>query len=117
MFLIKEITDDGKQKHTLLLDDGSQMTLLLEYKPQQFGWFITQLVRNDFTINNIRIVTSPNIFHQFKNQLNFGMACFTKDNTEPTQQEDFSSGQAKLYILSTAEVAEYEKVLSGQAES
>lgn len=115
MFLVKEITNEGKQKHTLLLKDGSQVALTLEYKPQQLGWFITNLVRNDLILNNIRIVTSPNLLHQFLNQTDFGIACFTTDNEEPTLLEDFQSGRAKMYILSKEEVAEYERILDGQA--
>ncbi len=114
MFLIKEITSNPKQRHTPILADGSQLFLTIEYKPQQFGWFITQLKYNDFILNNVRITTSPNLLHQFHNQLTFGLGCFVQANEEPTLQEDFSSGRSKLYILSNEEKNLFEDILDGK---
>ena len=114
MYLIKGITDDYKQKQTLVLADGSQLILIIEFKPMQMGWFINHLEHNDFKLDGIRIVTSPNILHQFKNQISFGLACFVEQNQEPILQQDFLSERAKLYILSAEEVAQYGEFLSGQ---
>lgn len=117
MFLVKEISDEAKQKHTLILPDGSSLTMIVEYKPMQLGWFITQLQYKTFEINNIRIVTSPNMLHQFKNRIPFGIGIFVTDNQEPVLQGDFLSGRAQMFILSAAEVAFFTEVLSGQIPS
>lgn len=112
MFLIQEVTSDARQLQTLVLDDGTSLTLSLYYIPMQLGWFITDLVYQDFEIQSLRITVSPNMLYQFKNQLPFGLGCFTNQGREPTQQEDFSSGNFQLYILSQAEVEQYSEFLS-----
>lgn len=105
MLLIEQLTSDSKQKQVLLLDDGTTISLTIEYKPLQFGWFITELSRLDFVIQGMRICTSPNLLQQFCNQIPFGLACYTSGNAEPTLQEDFApGGRSQLYILTEAEV-------------
>ena len=115
MKLITQITSDPKQKLVVLLDDGTQFELKIEFKPQQFGWFITSLVYGDvLTITGMRICVTPNLLRQFKNQISFGLACYSTASREPTLQEDFSSGAAQLFLLSEAEVQQFEDYLSGQ---
>lgn len=111
MFLIQQITSDALQKQTLVLADGSTLTLTLYFRPLQQGWFITELVWNTFILHELRVTNSPNMLNQFRNQLNFGLGCFSTANREPSQQFDFSSGASKLYILSEAEVEEYAEFL------
>ena len=81
----------------------------------QYGWFITSLVYGSFTLNGIRISNSPNILNQFRNQIPFGLACYSTNNREPMLQYDFSSGASILYILDQAETQEYADILSGTA--
>ncbi len=78
----------------------------------QYGWFIRSLVYKGVTINGARITNNPNFLRQFKNQIPFGMACFTEEEREPTLIEDFSSESSKLYILTEAEVDQYENFLN-----
>ncbi len=112
MLLINELTDDFKQKHTITLPNGKQTELTLEFKPQQIGWFMT-LTYEDFTVTGYRVTTNPNFIRQFKNLVPFGLACFVEENQEPMFQEDFSSGRAKLYILTEDEVGELEGIIGG----
>lgn len=112
MLLIQQITSDAKQQQTLVLPDGSTVLLQLYYRPMQYGWFVNELSYGGFTLYGLRVTNSPNMLHQWKNKLPFGLACYTVDNREPTQQEDFSSGNAKLYILTEAEVAAYAEFLA-----
>ena len=114
MFYIQEITNDSKQKHNLILEDGSSVDLTIHFSPMQYGWFITELTYGNFTLNGLRITNSPNMLHQFRNQIPFGLACFSDADREPALQQDFSSGASKLYILSQAEVELYTEYLSGQ---
>ncbi len=113
MLLIQQITTAPLQKQNLVLQSGAILTLKLYFRPLQFGWFINQLIFGDFVLNGLRITNSPNMLNQFKNQLPFGLACFSTANREPTQQQDFSSGASKLYILTEAEVDAYSEFLSG----
>ncbi len=111
MLLIQQVTADPLQKQTLLLPTGASLTLSLYFRPMQFGWFVNSLVYQDFTLEGLRITNSPNMLNQFRNQIPFGFACFSTNNREPTQQQDFSSGASKLYILTEAEVEEYAEFL------
>jgi hypothetical protein len=111
MYLIQQITDDPLQSQTLILPDGTSLGLTINFVPMQYGWFITELSYGSFTLNGLRISNSPNMLHQFKNQIPFGLGCFSTNNREPSQQEDFSSGTSQLYILSAAEVAQYAGLL------
>jgi hypothetical protein len=110
---IQQITDYPLQKQTISLPDGTTFQITLYFVTRQQGWFVKELSYGSFVLNNIRVVCTPNMLHQFKNQLPFGIACFTDDNREPMLQQDFSSGSAKLFLLTKAEVEFYEDYLSG----
>lgn len=127
---LDQITDDAAQTQRLLLPDGSVATLSMEFKPMQYGWFITSLVYapvtssygvpsnydGPFEIRGFRIFVSPNILQQYRNQIPFGLACYSAGEREPTQQQDFSSGAAQLYLLNQADVAQITSLINGQAQ-
>lgn len=117
MNLIQNVTSNSFQQQTLILDDGSSLLLQMYFMPMQYAWVITKLVYKDFVLNGQRIVVSPNMLQQYRNEIPFGLACFSQNNREPTQQLDFSSGAAKLYILSSTEVEAYEAVLVNGANA
>lgn len=112
MYLIQQVSNDSKQLQNLILPDGTVVTMTIYFVPMQYGWFITELTYGTFTLNGLRITNSPNMLHQFRNQIPFGLACFSKENREPSQQEDFSTGVSKLFILSEAEVEQYAEILA-----
>ena len=111
MYQIQNITDDSLQEQTLVLDDGSSVFIQMYFMPMQYSWIFTQIIYNNFTLNGLRISNSPNMLQQFRNQIPFGIGCFSTANREPSQQQDFSSGASELYILTAAEVAAYETFL------
>lgn len=111
MLLIQRVTLNALQAQTLVLDDGTSFSITMYYRPLQQGWFLDSLIYGDFEVRGIRIVNSPNMLQQWRNKLPFGLACFTEGNREPTLQEDFSTRAAKLYVLTAAEVAEYQEYL------
>lgn len=113
MQTINGVTADGKQKQRITLPDGSSFTINMEYKPQQYGWFITQLSYGDFVVNNMRLCTSPNLLHQFRHLLPFGLAVYVKTNREATQIQDFSTGAAQMFLLNASETLLYENFLNG----
>lgn len=113
MLAIQQITRQSRQKMTLILPDGSQIQMEIYFMPLQQGWFIVKMIYGDFVLQNIRITVSPNMLHQFKNQIPFGLACFSPDNREPTLQDDFLTGAASLYVLTADEVNQYAETLSG----
>ena len=114
MFKVNQITRDSLQKQNLILADGTTLVITLYFMPQQLGWFIRELTYGTVKIQGMRICNNLNILNQFKNKLPFGLACIRKNDREPTQIDDFLSGNSILYILSSDEVEEYTRFLSGQ---
>lgn len=114
MYKVQRLTADPLQTQRVGLPDGTFVNLTIYYVPMQFGWFITKLSYGTFLLEGTRITNSPNMLHQYKNQIPFGLACFTDNEREPTQQQDFSSGASNLYILTAEEVVQYSEFLSGQ---
>ena len=78
----------------------------------QMGWFINEIIYGTFKAEGIRVSVGYNLLHQFRNKIPFGIACFTKSNTEPTNIKSFSSGDAELFILTKDEVNLYSEFLS-----
>ncbi len=111
MLLIQQVTSNPLQAQNLTLPNGSSLSLVLYFRPIQQGWFINNLTYGSFIINGMRITNSPNMLNQYRNQIPFGLACFSAFNREPSQQQDFSSGASKLYILTQAEVTAYAEFL------
>jgi hypothetical protein len=95
---IEGITDKPKQQMTISLDDGTPVSLLIEYRPNQLGWFYDLSV-GGFVLNGQRLVTSPDLLRKFRNILPFTLAVLTTNNVEPMNQQDFADGTAKLYLL------------------
>lgn len=112
MYLIQQFTADPYQTQTLVLPNGGQVGLTIAYFPQQYAWFILSLTYQTFTLQGMQLAANPNLLNQWKNSLPFGLGCFVNGNREPTQQQDFQSGAAQLYILSQTEVAQYAAFLS-----
>jgi hypothetical protein len=108
MNLIQPITDDTLQTMNLVLPDGTSFSMTIYFVPMQYGWFITNLTYaiKNFEINGLRITNNPNMLYQFKNKIPFGLGCFSSSSREPTQQQDFSSGSSKLYLLNADEIQE-----------
>lgn len=111
MFIVNSISADAKQKQTLLLEDGTKFQIQMEYKPLQYGWFFKSIVYEDFELTNIRICNSPNLLHQYKNQIPFGIAITCTGGFEPTQQQDFLERRAIMYILTQDECDQYTEYL------
>jgi hypothetical protein len=112
MIQIQTITSDFYQRQTVNYNNSS-IVFTLKYSPQQLVWYIEQLVYGGVTIQGMRVSTNLNILRQFKNLLPFGMACLTLDDNDPTQQQDFSSGYANLYILDPTDVLAVEATING----
>lgn len=113
MFQIQNLTADTLQQQTLVLPDSSLIQIQIYFVPLQTGWFLTNLQYGAFQTTGVRISNSPNMLNQFRNQIPFGLACFSSQSREPTQQADFQSGASLLYILTAEEVAEYVSFLDG----
>lgn len=111
---LTQVTSATFQKQTIPVGDGTYFSLTIYYMPMQQTWVITELIYGSFTLNGFRISNSPNMLHQFINQIPFGLACFSIANREPMLQQDFAAGNSSLYVLSAAECLLYAEYLSGQ---
>lgn len=114
MYQVQNTTTNALQQQNLILPDGTIINFVIRYAPLQYGWFL-DLSYGQFSLNGLRITNSPNMLFQWKNILPFGLACFSTEGREATQQEDFASGEATLYVLTAAEVQAYIDYLEGQA--
>ena len=104
---LQAFTDQPKQTTTIILADGSSVNFALEYKPNQLGWFY-DLTWQSFALLGQRLVTSPNILRQFRNQLPFGLAVVTTANSEPFNQTDLSDGTTIIYLLEGTDLTDFE---------
>lgn len=111
MLLIQQVTEDALQQQSIVLPNGKQVTIQLYFRPLQLGWFFNKIQYENFLIQGMRVTNSPNMLHQWQNQIPFGLACYSKEMREPQLQEDFSSGSSKLYLLTEDEVQEYKEFL------
>lgn len=106
MQTLDNISNDAKQKHTILLaEDNSRIVLDLTYKPTQIGWFVDVTYETmGIQIFGLRVTTNTNILNQWRNILPFGLLCTCDDEQEPLLLDDFIVGRAKLHILSAEDV-------------
>lgn len=88
------------------------MQLTMYFSEQQQGWFITNMNYGSFVLNGMRITVNPNMLNQYRNQIPFGLGCFTKLSREPSLLQDFSSQNFKMYILDQTEIDNYANILS-----
>ena len=115
MKLISIIGEESNQVFKIIVPENNRyIDVLLSFKEKQQGWFIS-FEYGIFKVNGLRVVTSGNFLYQFKNLIPFGLACIVEANQEPMLKKDFSSGRAKLYLLTSAEVIQNSEVISGQA--
>lgn len=102
---IINFTADPSQNISIVLADGTSMTMQLRYFAGQQGWFYSLNYNNGaFIVNNRRLVASPNLLSQFKNIIEFGLAVTTSDGYEPIFLTDFVTGRAQFYILEATHV-------------
>lgn len=108
MQTLDNISNDARQKHTILLaEDSSRIVLELTYKPDIIGWFLDVTYdTEDFEVHGLRVVTSTNLLNQWRNILPFGILVQCKDAQDPLLLEDFLVKRATLSILSKEEVAQ-----------
>lgn len=111
MYTIQKITNDPRQSQTVILPDGTSFFLSIYFRPLQYGWFIDRLVYEEFVLQGMRIVNSPNMLHQWSTKLPFGLACFSLNNREPMLLQDFSTDKSTLYVLDATEIAAFRDYL------
>ncbi len=103
MKTITGISSQPKQQMSFVAEDGSQVSMYLEYRPQQLGWF-ANLTWGDWEVNGFRLVSSPNLLRQWRNIIPFGLAIISAKSTDPLNLADFSSAVSVMVFLTAADV-------------
>lgn len=104
---ITEISEDPKQRLTIITEDNKSFELKLVYSDQQQGWFYS-IIFGNLSINGIRLVSGANILRAYKNIIPFGIGILTEDRSEPVLIDDFSSERVKMFLLNEQEVKNVE---------
>ena len=115
MVQINNLSDAADQVTNLAMPDGSNGVLELIYRGATQRWtfnFTHSQFPNGALIGQMLCV-HPNILRNFKNVINFGMACVSADGQDPVSIEDFVDGRISLYILSAADVLTVESTFFG----
>ncbi len=114
MQIIPGITSDPKQTISIPLPDGSSVSLNLDFKPQQLGWFYSIAYSTktvNFQLTGSRLVTSPNILRQYQNIVPFGLSVVTQGNVEPTTQTAFSDDTITFLLLDQSDIADIDAAI------
>lgn len=108
MTTLAGLSSQPKQQSSFVLPDGSQVSLYLEYRPQQIGWFF-DLVWQQNTLEGLRLTTFPNILRQWERIFPFGLAVVGKNNAEPLNVTDFIDGTVTILVLDAEDLATIER--------
>lgn len=108
---ITGLTNDTKQQFDAVIEGYDVANIYLEYKPNQFGWFM-DVTWGEFSTNNLRVTVGPNILRQFKNIIPFGIAISGVDSVDPVTVDDWL-GHNVFYILDETDKALVEDAING----
>jgi hypothetical protein len=113
MYQIPNISNDPNQSINFVLPDGvNTAKLTLRYLSNIRAWYM-DLEYQDFSCNNRRICSSPNMLRQWKRTLPFGLGCYTLDGSDPYFIDDFQNGRCGLLVLTPDEIDNFEGYLIG----
>lgn len=96
----------------LVISGYETATLDLEWKPNQYGWFIS-VAWQDFSVSNVRLTCMPNILRQWKKILPFGLSCQSTNKVEPVTDTALTD-YCKLYLLDASDVLAAEQLFYGE---
>lgn len=103
---ISGLTNDPKQQLAIVVDGYDALTLTLEYKSQQYAWYMS-VVWGDFSIYGERVAVSYNLLRQFKDILPFGLAVSGIEAMDPLFKDSWLSANS-LYLLDATDLATVE---------
>lgn len=123
---VNGITSGANQTLTVPLPDGSELSITLIYRESQFAWFMNvSQTPGTFELNGFQVVSADtnssglgNMLRQFKNQISFGLCCFTINDRNPTNLQDFVSpapginAASGLFLLNAADVQTFENYIA-----
>jgi len=116
MVQVDNLTDAADQVTNLQMPDGSVSVLELIFLASCARWIynFSNAQFPDGAVNGQMLCPHPNILRNFKNIIDFGMACESVYGNV-VSIEDFASGNVSLFILDAADVAAVELGIFGIA--
>lgn len=112
MTQIDNITEQANQTTQVVLPDGSILTVALQYNGSTERWTM-DVSHTLLTVNGMNVSCHPNMLREWRNVIPFGLACTTLSGYDPTNVQDFTNGQAQLYVLTAADVQDVEATIFG----
>lgn len=104
---ITSITNQPKQRMTLVLENNETVDFHIYYLPRQQSWFY-DFTYNNLTVNCSRVTLSPNALRQYKKNIPFGIMFDAESEVEPFDINDFANGRVNMYVLNSDEVKQVE---------
>lgn len=117
MVQIDNLSDASDQVTQIQMPDGTVGTLELFFLGAINRWSFN-FTHPQFPAGALKgqmLCDHPNILRNFKNILDFGMACDSGTGTGPTDIEAFASGRCSLFLLDAEDVAAVELGIYGIA--
>lgn len=111
MTQIDNLSNDADQVTTVILDDGSKVTITLLYLPAIQRWSL-DVTYGNFTVLGLNLCIHANILRGWRNLIPFGIMCSTIDGADPIYIDDFSSGRASLFVLNSDDVLDIESTVN-----
>jgi hypothetical protein len=106
MYLISVLNDRPKQTFKAVIDGYDTAEITLEFKPEQYGWFMS-IVWGSFEVYNERVSTSLNLLRQFSKIIPFGILVEGTDAIDPLKIDSWVTDN-KFYMLDQADIEEVE---------
>lgn len=95
---ITTLNDSFKQQFRFTIDGYDSAEVYLEFKPQQYAWFMNLTWGEAFLLYQTRVVVSPNLLRQFKNIIPFGILIVGPDAIDPYSNDAWLNGWQFLVL-------------------
>lgn len=112
MTQVDNVSNQANQTTQVVLTDGSILSLQLIYNGSTQRWTLN-VSHPALTVNGMNLSCHPNMLREWRNVIAFGLACTTLSGYDPTAIDDFTNGQAQLYVLTAADVQDVEANVFG----
>lgn len=112
MIKITGLTAEPFQNLTILEPNGTggKIKVKLTYRSRTQNWYI-DIDYKTFSLKGYQLTRDVNTFNKFKNIIPFGLFVSVADEFEPFLLNDFSTGRVTLFLLSSVEVSEIDRLV------
>ena len=115
MTVLDGIRAVGEQRLRTQTSNGETLTLDIRYNTSTRAWF-ADVIFGSFVLNNVCLIYTLNLLRQYLNIIDFGIAIFSSDGSDPFLINDFATNRVQIGILTPSEVAQVETTFSENRE-